>query len=330
MVSMVLDLLVEREQYMADEFQGGRPRPRKEHPPNEADFSHGNPFRKPDRVWRSRHWIAVAAFALGVIGIGALLFQAVVSDTQSVSFRPSMPANRGVPPPTRTVLQAEKVDEAWLKQVAAFPAEEQVEAVTLKLKELNPDFDGKVDSKIDNGVVTEFSFFTDKVTDISPVRGLAGLKRLSCNGTMAGEQKLSDLSPLRGLSLTELDCCQSKVSDLSPLKGMPLWSLLCGDTKVSDLSPLKGMKLTRLFCWNTPVSDLSPLQGMPLTDLACGGTPVSDLSPLIGMPLTTLYCYNTKVSDLSPLTKILLTKLSCYDTPVSDLSPLKGMPLDEL
>ena len=39
---------------------------------------------------------------------------------------------------------ADKVDDAWLKQVAALPAEKQVEAVAKKLKELNPDFDGKV------------------------------------------------------------------------------------------------------------------------------------------------------------------------------------------
>ena len=76
---------------------------------------------------------------------------------------------------------AEKVDDAWLKQVAALPAEKQVEAVVKKLKELNPDFDGKVKPKIDQGVVTEFSFDTDDVTDISPVRVLAGLKSLSCD-----------------------------------------------------------------------------------------------------------------------------------------------------
>ena len=65
-----------------------------------------------------------------------------------------------------------KVDDAWLKQVAALPAEKQVEAVAAKLKELNPGFDGKVTHKIEGGVVTELSFVTDKVTDISPVRAL--------------------------------------------------------------------------------------------------------------------------------------------------------------
>jgi serine/threonine protein kinase len=67
-----------------------------------------------------------------------------------------------------------KVDSAWLKQVASLPAEEQVEAVAAKLKDLNPGFDGKVTHKIDNDVVTELEFVTDNVTDISPVRGLKG------------------------------------------------------------------------------------------------------------------------------------------------------------
>ena len=64
-----------------------------------------------------------------------------------------------------------------MKDVAALPAEKQVEAVAKKLQELNPGFDGKVTGRwgqatpsIDNGVVTDFGFCTDNVTDISPVR----------------------------------------------------------------------------------------------------------------------------------------------------------------
>jgi hypothetical protein len=38
--------------------------------------------------------------------------------------------------------------------VAGLPAEEQVEAVVRRLKELNPAFDGTVTPTIENGVVT--------------------------------------------------------------------------------------------------------------------------------------------------------------------------------
>jgi serine/threonine protein kinase/Leucine-rich repeat (LRR) protein len=192
--------------------------------------------------------------------------------------------------------------QAWIKDVQALPAEKQVEAVSEKLMELNPGFDGVFAGtpKVDGGVVTALSFATDDVTDISPVRALAGLKRLGCSGRKTG--KLADLSPLAGMHLLSLECHHTAVSDLSPVTGMSLQRLSVTATKVSDLRPLEKMPLTDLSCsYNTPVSDLSPLRGMKLTRLECEGTNVSDLSPLAGMPLGTLTCASTKVSDLRPL-----------------------------
>jgi hypothetical protein len=142
--------------------------------------------------------------------------------------------------------------QKWMKEVAALPAEKQVEAVAKKLQELNPGFDGKVTGgwgqatpSIDNGVVTDFGFCTNNVTDVSPVRALERLGALKCDGTWnSGKNKFSDLSPLKGMPLTLLRCFNTWVSDLTPLKGMPLTELYCNDTRVSDLSPLEGMKLT--------------------------------------------------------------------------------------
>jgi hypothetical protein len=159
--------------------------------------------------------------------------------------------------------------QAWMKKVQAMSAEEQVKAVSRKLVELNPGFDGVVTNLkmvggpvIENGVVTELSFLTDNVSDISPVRALVELKGLGCSGR-AGKSKLSDLSPLEGMELMLLYCFGTQVSDLSPLKGMKLTGLYCTGTQVSNLSPLKGMKLTGLYCTGTRVSDLSPLSSMP-------------------------------------------------------------------
>ena len=187
--------------------------------------------------------------------------------------------------------------QQWMKDVAALPAEKQVQAVAEKLQELNPGFNGKVTGgegqgtpRIENGAVTGFGFCTDKVTDISPVRALGRLRSLCCAGTPFSDK--------------------GKFSDLSLLKGLPLTELCCESTKVSDLSPLKAMRLTGLRCYCTPVSDLSPVKGMPLTYLICGNTPVSDLSPLKGMPLTCLHCDSTRVSDLSPLEGMNLTVIA--------------------
>lgn len=228
-----------------------------------------------------------------------------------------------------------KVDDAWIKSVAALPAEKQVKAVAAKVKELNPEFDGKVTHKVEEGVVTELRFLTDQVTDISPVRALSGLRKLYCSGSMSSVEggsmgKLADLLPLKGMKLTTLWCSRTQVSDLSPLKGMKLTNLWCDKTQVSDLSPLKGMKLTTLNCGGTMVSDLSLLKEMTLTSLQCWSTPVSDLSPLKDMKLTNLLCSNTQVSDLSPLAGMKLTFLNCKGTKVTDLFPLKGMALKEL
>ncbi len=172
--------------------------------------------------------------------------------------------------------------QQWMKDVAAMPAEKQIEAVVRKLRELNPGFEGNVTNesqhgppKIKDGVVTEFGFHTDNVTDVSPVRALAGLRSLRLNGSLAGRGSLSDLSPLRGMKLGQLVCGATKVSNLSPLQGMPLAVFFCGDTQVADLSPLRGLPLTRLSCHHTQVSDLSPLEGMALTEIALTPTNIT-------------------------------------------------------
>jgi hypothetical protein len=161
-----------------------------------------------------------------------------------------------------------------------------VEAVSKKLVEWNPGFDGKLTRGVENGVVTEVQFITDNVTDISPVTALIGLKGLACYGSGEGKGKLSDLSSLMGMQLTALGCYNTKVSNLMPLKGMPLTKLRFSDTPVLDMLPLTGMKLTMLGCEDTPAFDLSPLRGMPLRTLYCCNTEVLDLSPLESMNLT--------------------------------------------
>ena len=161
--------------------------------------------------------------------------------------------------------------QQWIGAVAALPAEQQVQAVSKKLIELNPGFDGRLTNadgtgtpQIVNGVVTGLGFVSDNVTDILPLRALPGLKDLNCSGSSWQHvSDLSDLSPLAGMTLTKLDCGATQVADLSPLKGMPLTELHCGFTKVADLSPLKGLPLTKLDLRLSHVQDLSPLKGTP-------------------------------------------------------------------
>jgi len=179
----------------------------------------------------------------------------------------------------------------WEKSVAALSADEQVKAVSARLKLLNPGFDGNITPTIENDVVIGLEFLTLQVTNISPVRALTGLQTLHCGGLEASG-KLADLTPLRGMQLRNLNCNNTQVSDLAPLKGLPLKELYVQHTRVTELTPLLGMALEHLNCSHTRVADLSPLKGMKLQSLYLDGTKVTDLAPLRSMPLKTLNIRN--------------------------------------
>lgn len=221
--------------------------------------------------------------------------------------------------------------QQWVKSVQAMSAEKQVAEVSKKLVELNPGFDGKVEPTVEEGVVKGISFFSESVTDISPVGALKGLTKLTCSARDGTVSQLSDLSPLRGLSLKSIEFKSTAVADLSPLKGMSLEILHCGYSKVSDFSPVAGMPLTVLICGSEMLEDLSPVQKAPIETLVIGGSRVSDLTSLKDMPLKTLQlAYVGHVSNLSPLAGKKLESLSILASPVTDLSPLQGMPLTTL
>ena len=253
--------------------------------------------------------------------------------------KPAMVAVKPAPlPGTKTQLffQSPGFDQ-WINGVSALPAEKQVVSVSKKLVELNPGFDGKLTGwrdetapAIENDVVVSMGFFTDSVTDISPVRAFAGLTRLMCRESKVGNGQLADLSPLNGMKLEHLSVSATQVSDLSALNGMPLTDLVIQNTQVADLSPLQGMKLTYLHCAGSKVSDLSPLKGMPLMQLQIEWTQVSDLSPLKGMPLTSLHVDATHIANLSALKGMPLESITFFKTQVSDISPLQGMNLTYL
>jgi WD40 repeat protein/Leucine-rich repeat (LRR) protein len=160
------------------------------------------------------------------------------------------------------------LDPAWLKMVAALPADKQIEAVKAELMKRNPGFDGELQHIVGkDNAVTELKFSTDNVSDILPLRALQGLQKLNCNGTFPDRGKLSDLSPLKNMPLVHLYCPANPISNLGPLSEMKLTHLWVHYTLVADLSPLRGMKLTLLNCGHK-VTDLTPLKGMPLKEIA--------------------------------------------------------------
>jgi hypothetical protein len=157
------------------------------------------------------------------------------------------------------------LDPAWLAKVQALPAAEQLKEVAAEMVRRNPEFDGKFNPVlVNNGVVEEIGFDASEVTDLFPLRGLAGLKRLICvNGDPAKRflenklppAKLADLAPLKGLQLTHLDIQGTHVADLTPLQGLPVASLRIDRTAVTNLAPLTYLPLKSLWLSYQPDRD---------------------------------------------------------------------------
>lgn len=187
--------------------------------------------------------------------------------------------------------------QQWVKDTAALPGKQQVKAVTAKLTELNPGFQGVVLPFLHKGVVYNVNIDVDDVSDLSPLRALPGLEQLVLKGRNPAKGQLFDLSPLAGTSVATLTMFSVPASDLSPLKGTAVRYLNFYATRISDLSALQAVPLTHLSFSGKDISDLSPLRGMPLTYLACSNTDVSDLSPLDNCQALELICFRkTKVS----------------------------------
>jgi hypothetical protein len=186
-------------------------------------------------------------------------WQIVVHDGTAQSLRSSaVPSAASAVEPAKLFMHDPAFPQ-WMKDVQAMPAEEQVAAVSKKLMELNPGFDGKLTSA---GLDQPLILNPLHLVDLSPLRALNGIKRLRfapANNSQP-RSRLSDLSPLRGLSLNTVICTNTNVTDISPLTGMALTSITLSNTDFSDLSPLVGMPLVSASFFDSHVSDLSFLE----------------------------------------------------------------------
>jgi Leucine-rich repeat (LRR) protein len=221
----------------------------------------------------------------------------------------------------------------WLAAALAATPERQVDMVTARLKQLNLGFNAAIESKIIDGQVQEWSMPTDLITDISPLRALSHLKKLSLTGPIEPSLdipkchgNLSDLAPLRGLQLESLVApFNPKLHDLSPLEGMPLKLLQIAYSGVTDLSPLRGMPLEELRAGGAPLSDLSPLESTPLKVVTLDRTQVRRLPNLQSTPLETLFLQFTPLESLEGIEGTPLRHLECHQTPLTDLTPIKSL-----
>ncbi len=224
--------------------------------------------------------------------VAALVFLAEMPDVSA--------AQAKVDPKTKVDPKAPKVEpknprrydlEAFIKEVSALPAEEQVSAVLKKMKEVNPGFREFGPTTIVENAVVKLVINTYEVEDIAPIRAFEKLVELYANGPSGS--KLIDISPLAGLKLTVLDIGYNPgLSDISIVRGMPLKNFRCYLTAVETLAPLEGCPLQDIECSHSKVTSLKTLKGMKLKTLGCSnckneaGQTITDLSPLQGMMLT--------------------------------------------
>lgn len=197
--------------------------------------------------------------------------------------------------------------------------------------------------------VKQLTLRGDKVTDLTPVAQLKGLKKLDAYGCSG----ITDVKPLSGLSeLVDISLYMTKVADIAPLSKLTkLESLDLYATEVTDLAPLKNLrKLKRLNLYMVkakdwaPVADLTELEDIwlqfsnikDLKILAKASkmkslrvnwcAELADISAVANMPdLESIDLQDTAITTIAPMAK--LKKLHSVDiggTKVTDLSPLKA------
>jgi serine/threonine protein kinase len=208
---------------------------------------------------------------------------------------------------------APAVEEKWIVDLQTLPVGEQIEVIRKKLRDLNPNYDGNLKFESKDGVVTNVELETKDVADISPLRGLTGLRLLLFHG-----EGLRDLSPLAGLKLNTLLCVKTSVRDLTPLSGMPLVYMNFDGTPLDDLGPLEGLPLQRLHICGTKVRDLSPLRKCPLQFLICHLGEVTDLSPIKDLPLRQIWCDYVPERD-APILRAIKTLEVINDRPAAEI-----------
>jgi len=258
-------------------------------------------------------------------------------DKKPVEPKPSTVSPKPPPPPPRELPPYEgPLDEKWVADVKDQHPDQQIRLVVAELLRRNKTADKKDFEffKDKDGFVNEARVNTDRVADITPLRALPDLTRLTL---MAIRDHLTfrSLSQLKGFKLTALSLGQQQaIKDLSHLRGLPLEELDLNSSPVTDLAPLAEMAtLRKLRLMYSAVADLTPIRGLKLTEFeysngyGVGGYqmigPLRDLTPLAGMSLESFRLGPCLVRDLTPLTVAALKKFS-LSLPLQSIERLRG------
>jgi len=164
-----------------------------------------------------------------------------------------------------------------------------------------------------------------ELTTLSP---LSGLSNLNC--LVLGQIYANSYTPLSGLSnLTSLVLRKGNVGNLNFLQNLrQLSSLSLPQNNIRNTTPLRGLtNLSRLdLRWNPAITNYSALQSgcTNLVSLQLGGNATTSIPPLQSMSrLKLLDLAENNISTLDPLVSLTnLNYLVLNRNPVSDYSPL--------
>ncbi len=182
--------------------------------------------------------------------------------------------------------ESAKVIEAAIRQATKKPTGELTKADLTKLVSL----------KVHRSTITNLDaleglvnikvldlFGNSDLRDITALRGLKNLERLTLYYPYPGSKALKDITAIQGLTKLKslnLQRC-TNVSDVSALKGLTnLKSLNLSHTNISDVSALKDLKnIEVLDIGYTKVNDVSALKDLKkLKSLTMWSTKVKDVS----------------------------------------------------
>lgn len=168
----------------------------------------------------------------------------------------------------------------------------------------------------------------NRISDISPLSGLTGLRILWINGNPISDAS-GGISALTGLTaLEDLHLQSTGVTDFSALASLTnLKRLYLGfadhASAVTHLSGLVHLEI--LFFIGSGLSDISPLASLAnLRELDVASNFITDLSPLAGLTrLDIVNLRHNKIAEISPLVA------NAGLTGAGDRIDLKGNPLNE-
>jgi len=173
--------------------------------------------------------------------------------------------------------------------------------------------------------LTELAVFNQRISDLSPLRGLR-LTRLGLGGNRIG-----DVSALPDCgAITHLLLNANPLEDIGPLSKIPsLVSLELSKTRVTSIAPLSGLPLAYLSLLETPVSDYAPLIELPQLEWVRLSDLPSDQLPVCGelFRLKDLMLQRCGVTDLALIRDLTeLVFLAVPDNGITDLRPIASFP----